>query len=49
MLEKIVKENEELIKKETLALDIIIRENMEHGEEYNINGEKLIIAVEVAK
>ena len=49
MLGKVIKDNEEIIKKETLALDIILRENMEHGEEYNINGEKLYIAVEVAK
>ena len=49
MLEKVIKDNEETIKKETLSLDIIVRENMEHAEEYNINGEKLFIAVEVAK
>ena len=49
MLEKVIKDNEEIIKKETLSLDVIIRENMEHREEYNINGEKLFIAVEVAK
>ena len=49
MLEKVIKDNEETIKKETLALDVIVRENMEHAEEYNINGEKLNIAVEIAK
>ncbi|MCI8393778.1 MAG: class I tRNA ligase family protein, partial [Clostridia bacterium] len=48
MLEDIVLENKELIKKETLALDLIIREDMKK-EEYNINGEKLFISVEVAK
>ena len=47
MLEDIVLENKELIKKETLALDLIIREDMKK-EEYNINGEKLFISVEVA-
>ena len=49
ILEKVIKDNEETIKKETLSLDVIIRENMERAEEYNINGEKLNIAVEVAK
>ena len=49
MLEKVIKENEDIIKKETLSLEIIVRENMEHGEEFSINGEKLNIAVEVAK
>ena len=49
MLEEIVKENEEVIKKETLTLDLIIRENQEHCTECNINGEKLNIGVEVAK
>ena len=49
MLEDIIKENEEYIKKETLTLDLIIREKMECCIECNINGEKLNIAVEVAK
>ena len=49
MLEKIIKENEEIIKKETLTLDLIIRENDKASTEYNINGEKLNIGVEVAK
>ena len=49
MLEKIVLDNKEIIKKETLTIDLIIRENMEHCTECNINGEKLNIGVEVAK
>lgn len=49
MLEDIIKENEEIIKKETLTLDLIIRESMKDSTEYNINGEKLNIEVEVAK
>ena len=49
ILENIIKENEDIIKKETLSLDIIVRENMEQGAEFNINGEKIVIAVEVAK
>ena len=49
MLESVIKDNEEFIKKETLTLDLIIRDNMEGAEEFNINGEKLNIAVEVAK
>ena len=48
MLEDIVMENKELIKKETLTIDLIIREDMKK-DEYNINGEKLWISVEVAK
>ncbi len=49
MLEKIVLDNKELIKKETLCIDLIIRENMKNETECNINGEKLNISVEVAK
>lgn len=49
MLEKVVEDNKELIKKETLSLEIIIRENMKEETEFNINGEKLNIDVEVAK
>lgn len=49
MLEKIILDNKEIIKKETLSLDIIIRENMKESVECNINGEKINIAVEVAK
>ena len=48
MLEAVVMENKELIQKETLALEVIVREEMK-AEEYNINGEKLLISVEVAK
>ena len=47
-LEKIVEENKEIIKKETLTLDLIIRENMKISTECNINGESLLIGVEVA-
>lgn len=49
ILEAIVEENKDFIKKETLTLDLIIRENMENCTECNINGEKLLISVEVAK
>lgn len=49
MLEEIIKENEEIIKKETLTLDLIIRESDKASTEYNINGEKINIGVEVAK
>ena len=49
MLEKIAKDNEDIIKKETLTIDLIIRENQEHCTECNINGEKLLISVEVAR
>ena len=49
MLEKIVQENEELIKKETLTIDLIIRDSQEHCTECNVNGETLKIGVEVAK
>ncbi len=49
MLESIVEENKDFIKKETLTLDLIIRENMEKCTECNINGEKLLIGVEVAR
>ncbi len=49
MLEQVVKENEELIKKETLTIDLIIRDSQEHCTECNINGKTLKIGVEVAK
>ena len=49
MLENIIKENEETIKKETLTLEIINRESQQHCTECNINGEKVNIGVEVAK
>ena len=48
MLEKVIKDNEEKIKKETLTIDLIVRENMEHCTECNINGEKINIGVEKA-
>ena len=49
MLENVVLENEELIKKETLTIDLIIRKGMKTSVSCNINGEKLDIGVEVAK
>ena len=49
MLEEIVLENKEFIKKETLTLDLIIKEITNSNAEFNINGEKLNIEVEVAK
>ena len=49
MLEQVVKENEELSKKETLTIDLIIRDSQEHCTECNINGKTLKIGVEVAK
>ena len=49
MLENVIMKNKDTIKKETLTIDLIVREKMEHGVECNINGEKLNIDVEVAK
>ena len=49
MLEDVIEKNKDVIKKETLTIDLIVRENMEHCTECNINGEKLDIGVEVAK
>ncbi len=49
VLEDIVLKNKEFIKKETLCLDIIVRDSMPNDTEFNINGEKLNIDVEVAK
>ena len=46
-LEKVIKENEELIKHDTLAVDIKYNETRESYVETNINGEKLNIDVEV--
>ena len=46
MLEKLIKENEELIKKETLALEIRYNENGKEYSEISVNGEKLNMAVE---
>ena len=46
-LEKVIKENEELIKHDTLAVDIKYNETRESYIETNINGEKLNIDVEV--
>ena len=47
-LENVIKKNEELIKKETLAVDVFYNENKEYTE-CNINGEKLNMFVEVVK
>ena len=48
MLETVIMKNKEKIKKETLTIDLIVREKMEHGVDCNINGEKLNIDVELA-
>ena len=45
ILEKLIKDNEEIIKKETLSLEVKYGENREYTE-MSINGEKLNIAVE---
>ncbi len=47
MLEAIIKENEEFIKHETLAKEIIYNKSREEYTETNINGENLKIDVEV--
>ena len=47
MLERIIKENEELIKHDTLAVKVIYDEERAEYTETNINGEKLNIDVEV--
>ena len=49
MLENIIKENEELIKHDTLALQVLYGEDRNNYIETNINGEKLNIDVEVVK
>ena len=46
-LEKVIKENEELIKHDTLAVKVIYNEERTKYTETNINGEKLNIDVEV--
>src|SRR5699024_2447292 len=46
MLEEVIKQNEELIKHDTLALKIIYNEERKDYTETNINGEKLNIDVE---
>ena len=49
ILEKVIKENEELIKHDTLAKEVIYNENRNTYTESNINGEILNIDVEVVK
>ena len=49
MLEEVIKQNEELIKNDTLALEILYNEERKDYTETNINGEKLNIDVEVVK
>ena len=49
MLEKVIKENEELIKHDTLALKVIYGEEKKDYTKTNINGEELNIDVEVVK
>ena len=47
MLEKVVKQNEEVIKHDTLAVEVVYGVDRETYTETNINGEKLNIDVEV--
>lgn len=49
MLEEIIKKNEELIKHDTLAVEVIYNEDRNTYTETNINGESLKIDVEVVK
>ena len=49
MLEDIIKKNEELIKHDTLAVEVIYNKDRESYIDTNINGEKLKIDVEVIK
>ena len=49
MLESVVKENEELIKHDTLALEIVYNAEKENMAKTNINGEELDVDVEVVK
>ena len=49
MLENVVKENEELIKHDTLALEIVYNAKKENMTKTNINGEELDVDVEVIK
>ena len=49
MLENVVKENEELIKHDTLALEIVYNAEKENMTKTNINGEELDVDVEVVK
>jgi isoleucyl-tRNA synthetase len=47
MLEKVIKENEELIKHDTLTIKVIYNQDRENYTETNINGESLNVDVEV--
>lgn len=49
MLEEVIKKNEELIKHDTLAVNVLYNENKSSYTETNINGENLNIDVEVVK
>ena len=49
MLENVIKKNEELIKHDTLALEIIYDSNKENLIKTNINGEELELDVEVIR
>jgi isoleucyl-tRNA synthetase len=48
MLQAVVKKFEDVIKRETLTVDVVFRSDKANTE-YNINGEKLNMAVEVVK
>ena len=49
MLQEVIKKNEELIKHDTLAVNVRYHENRNSYTETNINGESLQIDVEVVK
>ena len=49
MLENVFKQNDELIKHDTLALDIVYDDERADYTETNINGENLKLDVEVVK
>ena len=49
MLENVIKQNAELIKHDTLALDIVYDDERADYTETNINGENLKLDVEVVK
>ena len=47
MLEKVIKKNEELIKHDTLAVNVLYSENNVSYVDTNINGENLKVQVKV--
>ena len=49
MLEKVIKKNEELIKHDTLAVNVLYNDNNVSYVDTNINGESLKVQVEVVK